>query len=136
MWMGEQIIVLSTIQGVLGFVNRDCLGDGDEPVKESASSHCLSDTGAFSCPRRSPDPRRPGGIFKMPRTCMHTSAANNAGPFMERSADWISQAHSDLDHARHDVEVESRQLSGWACFSAQQAAEKATKAVFQKIVRR
>lgn len=52
---------------------------------------------------------------------------------MERSAEGISQAHSDLDHARHDVEAGSRQLSGWACFSAQQAAEKAAKAVFQKM---
>lgn len=49
---------------------------------------------------------------------------------MERSADWISQAHSDLDHARHDLEAEFYE---WACFSAQQAAEKAAKAVFQKM---
>jgi HEPN domain-containing protein len=48
---------------------------------------------------------------------------------MERSRDWMSQAESDLDHARHDVEAE---FNEWACFSAQQAAEKAAKAVFQK----
>jgi HEPN domain-containing protein len=49
---------------------------------------------------------------------------------MERSADWIAQAQRDLQHARHDVE------SGyfeWACFSAQQSAEKAVKAVSQKL---
>lgn len=49
---------------------------------------------------------------------------------MERSADWIAQAQRDLEHARHDVD------SGyfeWACFSAQQSAEKAVKAVFQKL---
>jgi len=49
---------------------------------------------------------------------------------MERSADWMSQAHSDLDHARHDLDAEFYE---WACFSAQQAAEKATKAVVQKM---
>jgi HEPN domain-containing protein len=49
---------------------------------------------------------------------------------MERSADWMAQAKRDLEHARHDIE------SGyfeWACFSAQQSAEKAIKAVFQKL---
>ncbi len=49
---------------------------------------------------------------------------------MERSADWIEQARSDLDHARHDV---AGTYFEWACFSAQQAAEKAVKAVFQKL---
>lgn len=48
---------------------------------------------------------------------------------MERSQDWMSQAESDLDHARHDVKAG---FNEWACFSAQQAAEKAAKAVFQK----
>lgn len=48
---------------------------------------------------------------------------------MERSGDWMSQAESDLDHARHDVEAG---FFEWACFSAQQAAEKAAKAVFQR----
>jgi HEPN domain-containing protein len=47
---------------------------------------------------------------------------------MERSADWIDQAWGDLDHARHDVEA---RFYDWACFSAQQAAEKAAKAVLQ-----
>lgn len=42
----------------------------------------------------------------------------------------MEQARSDLDHARHDVEAEFYE---WACFSAQQAAEKAAKAVFQKL---
>jgi HEPN domain-containing protein len=49
---------------------------------------------------------------------------------MERSADWMDQARGDLDHARHDVQA---QFYDWACFSAQQAAEKAAKAVFQSI---
>ena len=49
---------------------------------------------------------------------------------MERSADWMDQAQGDLDHAKSDVE---REFFDWACFSAQQAAEKATKAVFQKM---
>lgn len=49
---------------------------------------------------------------------------------MERSGDWMSQAQSDLDHAQHDLEAEFYE---WACFSAQQAAEKAVKAVVQHL---
>jgi HEPN domain-containing protein len=49
---------------------------------------------------------------------------------MERSADWMSQAHLDLEHARYALEGEFYE---WACFSSQQAAAKATKAVFQKM---
>ena len=49
---------------------------------------------------------------------------------MERSRDWMDQATGDLEHARSDRE---RGFYEWACFSAQQAAEKAVKAVFQKM---
>jgi len=49
---------------------------------------------------------------------------------MERSQDWIYEAQGDLEHARSDQE---RGYYNWACFSAQQAAEKAVKAAFQKI---
>ena len=49
---------------------------------------------------------------------------------MERSADWLDQARGDLQHARSDVE---RACYDWACFSAQQAAEKAVEALFQKM---
>jgi HEPN domain-containing protein len=49
---------------------------------------------------------------------------------MERSSDWIFEAERDLDHARHDV---ASGFFNWACFSAQQGAEKALKAVFQKL---
>jgi HEPN domain-containing protein len=49
---------------------------------------------------------------------------------VERSADWMDQALGDLEHARSDLE---RGFFDWACFSAQQAAEKAVKAVFQKM---
>lgn len=45
----------------------------------------------------------------------------------ERWRDWIAQAKRDLNHAIHarrDKDFE------WSCFSAQQAAEKAVKAVF------
>lgn len=49
---------------------------------------------------------------------------------MERSADWLRQAKRDLESAEY-------QLRGgfyeWACFLSQQAAEKALKAVFQKL---
>lgn len=45
---------------------------------------------------------------------------------MDRSTDWMAQAKRDLEHARADVE---RGFFEWACFSAQQAAEKGVKAV-------
>lgn len=40
------------------------------------------------------------------------------------------EAQGDLEHARSD---EERGYYNWACFSAQQAAEKAVKAAFQKM---
>jgi len=46
----------------------------------------------------------------------------------ERARDWLEQAKSDLRHAENDV---SGGYYEWACFSAQQAAEKALKAVYQ-----
>ncbi len=49
---------------------------------------------------------------------------------MERSADWMDQALGDLEHARHDM---SARFYDWACFSAQQAAEKALKGVLQRL---
>jgi len=49
---------------------------------------------------------------------------------MERSADWMDDAKGDLAHAKSDLD---RGFHSWACFSAQQAAEKAVKAVFQKL---
>ena len=49
---------------------------------------------------------------------------------MERSADWMDEAQGDLKHAKSDV---TGGFYNWACFSAQQAAEKAVKAVFQRM---
>ncbi len=49
---------------------------------------------------------------------------------MERSEDWIREAEWDLKHAKNDLE---HGFYNWACFSSQQAAEKAVKAVFQKM---
>lgn len=49
---------------------------------------------------------------------------------MERSKDWLDEAIGDLEHARND---EESGFYNWACFSAQQAAEKGIKAVFQKM---
>lgn len=49
---------------------------------------------------------------------------------VERSKDWMEQAEWDLSHANRDLETG---FYDWACFSAQQAAEKAVKAVFQKL---
>lgn len=45
---------------------------------------------------------------------------------MERSKDWLLQAQGDLAHAHLDLE---HAYYDWACFSAQQSAEKAVKAL-------
>lgn len=49
---------------------------------------------------------------------------------MERSKDWLDEAKGDLEHARSDLQGG---FYNWACFSSQQGAEKAVKAVFQKM---
>jgi len=49
---------------------------------------------------------------------------------MERSKDWIDEAEGDIKHARSDLR---QGFYNWACFSAQQSAGKAVKAVFQKM---
>ena len=46
-----------------------------------------------------------------------------------RYADWFRQAEADLRHSRNALEDGDHE---WSCFAAQQAAEKALKAVFQK----
>ena len=43
-----------------------------------------------------------------------------------RAQDWLRQAEEDLKHARLSLESEDYD---WACFAAQQAAEKAVKAL-------
>lgn len=45
-----------------------------------------------------------------------------------RHADWLRQAEADLRHARNARASSDHE---WACFAAQQAAEKAAKAVVQ-----
>lgn len=47
-----------------------------------------------------------------------------------RHADWFRQAEADLRHARNALEAGDYE---WACFAAQQAAEKGLKAVVQKL---
>ncbi len=48
----------------------------------------------------------------------------------ERHQDWFRQAQKDLRHAERALEDGDYE---WACFAAQQAAEKAVKAVFEKL---
>ncbi|MDD5616722.1 MAG: HEPN domain-containing protein [Candidatus Methanoperedens sp.] len=45
---------------------------------------------------------------------------------MRRHEDWLKQAHSDLDAAEDSAGSSHFE---WACFQAQQAAEKALKAL-------
>jgi HEPN domain-containing protein len=49
---------------------------------------------------------------------------------LDRSKDWMDEADGDLEHAKSDS---MQGFYNWACFSAQQSAEKAVKAVFQKM---
>jgi HEPN domain-containing protein len=46
-----------------------------------------------------------------------------------RYLDWMRQAEADIRHARNALRDGDYE---WSCFAAQQAAEKALKAVFQK----
>lgn len=48
----------------------------------------------------------------------------------ERSRDWLRQAERDLEHARLSAGGGDHE---WACFAAQQAAEKALKALHQAL---
>lgn len=48
----------------------------------------------------------------------------------DRSRDWIEQAHRDMDAATATVQGGYFE---WACFISQQAAEKAVKAVLQRM---
>jgi HEPN domain-containing protein len=48
----------------------------------------------------------------------------------ERSMDWLRQAEKDLEKAKLDL---GAGYFEWACFTAQQAAEKAIKALFQHL---
>ena len=49
---------------------------------------------------------------------------------VSRAMDWLRQALRDLEHARRSLELGDYE---WACFAAQQAAEKAVIALYQKI---
>ncbi len=46
---------------------------------------------------------------------------------MQRWSDWIAQAQRDIEHAEASLE---KGFYEWACFSSQQSAEKAVKAVY------
>lgn len=48
----------------------------------------------------------------------------------ERSADWLAQAERDLEEARWSLQGGFYE---WVCFVAQQAAEKAVKALYQRL---
>jgi HEPN domain-containing protein len=48
----------------------------------------------------------------------------------DRHTDWLRQARRDLNHARNAAEDEDYE---WSCFAAQQGAEKAVKAVYQRL---
>ena len=47
-----------------------------------------------------------------------------------RHEDWLRQAKRDLNHAKHALEHGEYE---WSCFATQQGAEKAVKALYQKL---
>lgn len=49
---------------------------------------------------------------------------------MRRTLDWLRQAKKDLQHAFRSIEFGDYE---WSCFSAQQAAEKGVKALYQAL---
>jgi len=49
---------------------------------------------------------------------------------VRRFEDWFRQAVRDLEHAKRSLEFGDYE---WACFAAQQAAEKAVKALYQHL---
>jgi len=49
---------------------------------------------------------------------------------VERSRDWLNQAYRDMRQAEASLKEE---LYEWACFAAQQAADKAVKALIQRL---
>ena len=49
---------------------------------------------------------------------------------VSRANDWLRQALRDLEHAKKSIGLGDYE---WACFAAQQAAEKAVKALYQKL---
>lgn len=49
---------------------------------------------------------------------------------MQRTEDWLRQAKKDLGHARKSLDMEDYE---WSCFSAQQSAEKAVKALYESL---
>jgi len=53
----------------------------------------------------------------------------DGGRVVSRAADWLRQALRNLEHAKRSMELGDYE---WACFAAQQAAEKAVKALYQK----
>lgn len=47
-----------------------------------------------------------------------------------RTRDWFRQAERDIEHAKSAIDAGHFE---WACFAAQQAAEKAMKALYQSV---
>ena len=61
---------------------------------------------------------------------MPSGPDHREGVVASRHADWLRQAEADLRHARNSREAGDYE---WSCFAAQQAAEKAVKALIQSL---
>jgi len=85
-----------------------------------------------------------GQVYELQITMgsIQSAGATEGGPSMvrwcggpsiamaERSADWLRQGEADLRHARHALDDGDYD---WSAFACHQAAEKAIKALFQKL---
>ena len=58
------------------------------------------------------------------------SGYNRCCKMANRFLDWLKQADADLRHANHALDSADYE---WGCFAAQQAAEKALKALYYKL---
>ncbi|MGB9877422.1 MAG: HEPN domain-containing protein [bacterium] len=68
----------------------------------------------------------------MPKFDEYGEFLHNRSDMARRTKDWLRQAERDLQHARNSLASADYE---WACFAAQQSAEKAVKALHQHLGR-
>lgn len=72
---------------------------------------------------------KPGIYDHIYRSTEESTRKTEQSRVANRYADWFRQSKADLRHAETSLEAEQYE---WCCFAAQQAAEKALKALFLK----
>lgn len=64
------------------------------------------------------------------RTLLKGRRGGRRGAVVSRAEDWLRQGLKDLEHAKRSLELGDYE---WACFAAQQGAEKVVKALYQRL---